>query len=170
MEGACLAEMASRFGTLRKTQLHHGSLGNGNMPSTCAIWQKECFELEPEENGQVPKDTFPELRSSDRPHPLLRNDCRGSPWRESLKAVTTVSQPQGGVHARLDPSVPRACTPAAPAPLPWSCCSLQIRCSSAETCPEPQGTSAPLSARLHAVMNSLLLFVQPDLQDPSSET
>ena len=76
----CLAEMASGFGTLsRKTQLCHGSLRDRNMPPTCAIWQKGCLELEPDGNGQVQKDAFPKLHSSDQPHLFLRNDCRGPP-------------------------------------------------------------------------------------------
>lgn len=39
-----------------------------------------------------------------------------------------------------------------------------------ETRPEPQVASAPLSARLHALVNCRLLSLQPRLQDPSSET
>lgn len=50
--------------TVRDNPASSWELGDGNMPPTCVICQ-DCFELEPDENGQVRKDAFPELLSSD---------------------------------------------------------------------------------------------------------
>lgn len=58
--------------------------GREHVTHVCRL-SEDCSELEPHENGQVRKDACPELLSSARPHPLLRNDCRGCPGGKACR-------------------------------------------------------------------------------------